>query len=534
MQQFKGWAAVLLLALTFTGVARALEVSQTEWDALQKKSKEWDTVKTEVEELRKKNSEIKPSAADKAMSKYGPDAAVTTKVGKLTISGLVQVWYYDIAHDNKGLFDNPNTGVVDSNTTNNGNGFRIRRSEVKFVADVNENATAVIMMDPAREATAGFPSFPTNQGVVKRLPNVSPDFVAGNKAASPSLNGASTSMIANMQSGNGSTLPRLLQDAYITYHGVIPHHEFQVGQFLPPVGEEGLRSSAQLDFVERAMVTQFANNRDMGIQVKGDWWDSRFQYWIGAFDGAGNYFGTAGQNQNRADDNNDKDVALRALVRPLWNHETWGSLELGASSEFGTHGVTTATRDVTLAANADNTLNRSAIAASRHYGWLSYKPNGPVKGLWLRGEYGFMRDRNAPNAVANLFNAGTGAAANGSAAAGWLQRDPGPSSLQGWYGAIGYKISESKYCDSVPSYFKPFELAFRFERFQDTQIANQVDPSMTNAYYTNVFTTGVNYYLKGHNAKIQANYNVVHNPSNGGLFHNENNNSFVVNFQVAF
>ena len=48
------------------------------------------------------------------------------------------------------------------------------------------------------------------------------------------------------------------------------------------------------------------------------------QYWLGVFDGAGNYLGSssgafnvAGQMQNRADDNNEKDGNFRVLVRQL-------------------------------------------------------------------------------------------------------------------------------------------------------------------------------------------------------------------------
>ena len=50
-------------------------------------------------------------------------------------------------------------------------------------------------------------------------------------------------------------------------------------------------------------------------------------------------------------------------------------------------------------------------------------------------------------------------------------------------------------------------------------------------------TGGINYYIKGHDAKIQANYNFVWNPNPDRpdlSFHNTRDDSFVVNFQVAF
>jgi len=64
-----------------------------------------------------------------------------------------------------------------------------------------------------------------------------------------------------------------------------------------------------------------------------------------------------------------------------------------------------------------------------------------------------------------------------------------------------------------------------------------VNPSHTDNFKTEVWTAGINYYIKGHNAKIQANYNAVDEQSDGnpgrGLREVRNDN-FVVNFQVAF
>ncbi len=135
-----------------------------------------------------------------------------------------------------------------------------------------------------------------------------------------------------------------MQDAYINFHGLIPHHDFTIGQFKPPAGEEGVRSSANLDFVERAMVNQQNELRDLGAQVHGSWWEDcepkigRVQYWAGVFDGAGNNFDTAGDYQNRADDNDNKDVAGKLMVRPIWADCLLGRLELGVWGQYGKHG----------------------------------------------------------------------------------------------------------------------------------------------------------------------------------------------------
>src|SRR5208283_2550368 len=92
-------------------------------------------------------------------------------------------------------------------------------------------------------------------------------------------------------------------------------HDFTIGQFKPPSGEEAWRNSGQLDFVDRAMVTAVSNVRDIGAMVHGSWFKDRFQYWLGAFDGSGNMLTDpeigSGQGANRSATNDNKDIAWR-------------------------------------------------------------------------------------------------------------------------------------------------------------------------------------------------------------------------------
>src|SRR5581483_1586963 len=185
------------------------------------------------------------------------------------------------------------------------------------------------------------------------------------------------------------------------------------GQFKPGIGEEGLRSSAQLDFVERSFIGFLADSRDLGASVHGTWWDDRFQYWVGVFDGAGNYLQSAGQFQNRADDNSNKDLNYRMLVRPIWSgndecgchSDCWGKLELGASGRFGKHGGEFAEGNGIPPAPFDTPLdglNRQRTWAQWHDFWFYYAPGSIARGLWLRAEGGWIRDLNAPATVTNL------------------------------------------------------------------------------------------------------------------------------------
>ena len=483
-----------------------------------------DSLRKEVDELRR-HANARESApivhvVDTALDlKYGPNSAVATHSGRLTISGLLQIWYYSIQNDNRGLFDRAGTAPLsDTNEAQDNDSFRVRRAEIVFSMAIHENVTAVILVHPTSE-NGSFPLIIDNQGSRKRSNNVAPEF---NSANGPGL--GSTASISSVQNGNG-TVPRILEDVFINVHGVIPHHDFMIGQFKPQVGEEGIRSSGQLDFVERSFAGVQNNVWDLGLNIHGAWWEDRFQYSVGILDGAGSYNGSAGANHNRGDDNDEKDFSGRVLVRPLWKRETWGSLEVGLSSKFGTHGESSGSDPVS---NPVNGLNRNQSRAILHDGWISYSPGGPVRGLWLRGEYVWIKDRNAPATVSD--DGGAGATASGLA-----QTNGKPFSVEGWYSAIGYKLSSSVFADCSKKWITPFEFAFRYQQFSNVEIADLNKPNHTDVYNTRVFTAGINYYIHGNNAKIQLNYNSIGNPDGGNHnFHNVQNDSFVVNFQVGF
>jgi len=467
-----------------------------------------DDLRREVEDLRKRVNESKrgPAApiSDRVDSmvagKYGPNNAVRTKSGKLEIGGLLQIWNMNCQKDHFDVFGlrENSTGQPGTNESVDNGGYRIRRAELKFSMDIHENISSVVMMDPAAEP-ASFPGVPSNQGLFKSKAFYAPEYDALN---GPGL--GSTAEVAALRSGAGN-VPTLLKEAYILYHGVVPHHDFSIGQFKPKMGEEGVRSNAYLDFGERAMVTQLNDQRDLGVEAHGAWWDDRFQYWLGAFDGAGDFFGTSGQLANRADDNNDKDVLASTMVRPMWNNGPWGSLELGYSGQWGVHGDSHSA-DI-LNVDPVNGLNRCKTAAIRQAAWAMYKPMGPVRGMWLRGEWGYQKDRAAHFSV-NAFALGSGPDGEQAAAH--------PFSRQGWYAATGYKLKDSVFGDRLSqggfwnNLFEPVEFAFRYETFQNIITEDLVRPDTeTDLFRTDVVTLGVNYYVHHYNTRIQVNYMLV-------------------------
>src|ERR1043165_2546598 len=300
-----------------------------------------DDLRKEIDDLRRQLNNPAPEAtirsvdaisASHAIGADGPNN-VTTRCGKLELGGLLQIWDQHIWQDRHDVFGSLGAQLIDNS------GRRIRRAELKFTMDIHENITAVVMFDAAREATS-FAPVPTNQGLFKSgsfapidnngVPFASAPYQPVNSNGTyvvppgtfPGVSGINIADQVRNGTGEGN---RILQDAYINYHGCIPQHDFTIGQFKPPAGEEGVRSSANLDFIERAMINQLNDFRDLGIQVHGSWFEDcetkigRLQYWVGAFDGAGNFFNTAGDFQNRSDDNDHKDIAAKLMVRPIWS-----------------------------------------------------------------------------------------------------------------------------------------------------------------------------------------------------------------------
>ncbi|MCK6473542.1 MAG: hypothetical protein L6R28_17595, partial [Planctomycetes bacterium] len=75
-----------------------------------KKSEEYtqaeiDALKKRLADLKEQQAKMTPvgessnSVEQEFENKYGPDAPVRTREGKLTLGGLVQVWFYTIQND---------------------------------------------------------------------------------------------------------------------------------------------------------------------------------------------------------------------------------------------------------------------------------------------------------------------------------------------------------------------------------------------------------------------------------------------------
>ncbi len=199
-----------------------------------------------------------------------PSAPTTLKIGdgELKFGLLLQGWY--VTDDSPAA-----TGSSFLGNTTGYNTFRLRRAEIKLNGKITTDWGFEVMFDPAK-----------SQNVT----------------------------------GNADTDSKILQDLAVTYLG-LKGHEFSLGQKKIVLTEEGVRSSSELDFAERAQVTKtFSDRRETGFFYKGE-----FDEHVGALVSVSN-----GTISNSLSNTNDTVFgAARIDVKPIHG------LLLGASGGTG-------------------------------------------------------------------------------------------------------------------------------------------------------------------------------------------------------
>ena len=139
--------------------------------------------------------------------------------GELKFGLLLQGWY--VTDDSPAA-----TGSSWLGNTTGYNTFRLRRAEIKLNGKITPDWGFEVMLDPSK-----------SQNVT----------------------------------GSADTDGKILQDLAVTYLG-LKGHEFSLGQKKIALTEEGVRSSSELDFAERAQVTRtFSDRRETGFFYKGEY-----------------------------------------------------------------------------------------------------------------------------------------------------------------------------------------------------------------------------------------------------------------------
>jgi phosphate-selective porin OprO/OprP len=106
----------------------------------------------------------------------------------------------------------------------------------------------------------------------------------------------------------GGTL--VVQDAYLDTI-FAPAFRIRAGKGKHPFGMERVHSASNLLFMDRALPTALAPNRDLGIQVLGDVSGGVFSYLAGVMSGV------ADGGSADLDTNDGKDLTARVIVRPF-------------------------------------------------------------------------------------------------------------------------------------------------------------------------------------------------------------------------
>ena len=121
-----------------------------------------------------------------------------------------------------------------------------------------------------------------------------------------------------------------IRDAYIETR-VSPAFRIRVGKGKTPFGLERLHGAASLTFVERALPTTVAPDRDLGVHLIGDVFGGILNYDAGVFNGV------ADGASADLDTNDSKDVAARLVVHPFNTTTTsaWRGLGLALAASSG-------------------------------------------------------------------------------------------------------------------------------------------------------------------------------------------------------
>jgi phosphate-selective porin OprO and OprP len=131
--------------------------------------------------------------------------------------------------------------------------------------------------------------------------------------------------------GQGATV---LFDAYADVK-VAPALAVRVGKFKPPVDLERLQSASDIVFAERALATNLAPNRDIGLQLSGDVGAGIFAWQAGVFNGVPDL------GNGDGDVSDAKDFAARVFLQPIRTGPLAG-LGVGIAGTTGLERGTTA------------------------------------------------------------------------------------------------------------------------------------------------------------------------------------------------
>jgi phosphate-selective porin OprO/OprP len=150
------------------------------------------------------------------------------------------------------------------------------------------------------------------------------------RTARPTLEGSLGKLLAYRFTPEFAGDSASIVDAYADLR-FDPAYTLRVGKFTSPVGLERLQSSAALVDVERALASELAPNRDLGIQLQGELAAGKFSYALGVFNGA-----VDGRDAVSSNPDDDFEYAGRVFFEALKGSDSaWAGLGFGIGASAG-------------------------------------------------------------------------------------------------------------------------------------------------------------------------------------------------------
>ena len=317
----------------------------------------------------------------------------------------------------------------------------------------------------------------------------------------------------------------LLPDAYLDYI-YFSQASLLVGKYKPSIGLERLQGDADTVFLERALPSNLAPNRDVGIQIHGGFGmpgykgekvvgpiDSKnaFNYQIGFSDGSGDSGnnttqGTSSTGGSTATITNNKEFDARAFAQPF-QHSGYSWLEgfgVGLSGSFGDpnhQGINTQRTALGQSQFVDYTkgINGSTALITSNGATARLSPQG----YWYAGPFGLLGEYITSSQHLNVANIATAGSNNN------INQNNKAYQIQASYVLTGEDNSFSgikplRNFDPLKGAWGAFQIAARWSELSiDNQTFSRVLDPTQSASKASAWTVGGNWFLNK-NAIIRA------------------------------
>lgn len=329
--------------------------------------------------------------------------------------------------------------------------------------------------------------------------------------------------------GNGTGEAASIVDAYVDLK-FNPAYTLRAGKVKGPVGLERIQSGGAISFVERGFPTELAPNRDIGVQLQGDLFNSTLNYTLGYYNGTAD-----GRDAAVTDADNRKEVGARLWLEPFKNDPgLLQGLGFGVGSSFGTKLQGSAN-----AANANNYLGRYRSPATAQI--FAYRTSATTATASAAGTTGVYADgdhvrfspqltyyRNSFGLLGEYISSKQDLAISNTAAGPGAVTDYAESlENTAWQAVATYVLTGED--ASFRGVVKPsspytvggagwgaFELALRYGELKIDKDAFPIFANPTSAISkADSYSVGINWYLTS-NVKAVLNYTVASFEGGGG------------------